>query len=596
MATWFFGVGLASAAFLFYFLTAARDIVVGDTPEFITAAATLGVTHPPGYPLFTMLGYFFTWLPLGSIPFRVNLLAIACDALAVGIVYFTAIRLTDNRLAAALAALILALNPIFWMWSLAAEVFPLNNLLASLLIYLLIAWHEQPERKGLLVGASLLGGLALAHHQTIVLLVPAICLLLWRRRAASRRRPKLIAVCAIAIFAGFLPYAYVPWAAARHPFLNWGNVSSFGDLFALLTRSSYGIGRLTNTAGFMAGSPLQRVYALCFSLGPLMGPLASLGLIWAYRRRRWYFWFSAIAFAGAGIFFVAIANLDLTRERYGLYVLERFFLLPHVILAPLTAMGMLMIAELIASRKPKITAVRIAAGAAFVAVVISVFVNYRKIDQSQNHIARTFAEDIFASVPPGTVLLINGDEIVLPLTYLQAVERMRDDVTLVTMPLLPADWYVRQLKERHRDLIVPFDHYDGQSNGLKALADANQNRSIAVVGIIPTNDKSLSFGYWLYPHGLANTVVPIGTNIGIDRAALDNEELLKRYRPPPFRSIKAKSFETNILFAYALPALRLGAEYEQIGSKQDARKWYQRALDIDPDLPDAREALARLGQ
>jgi len=45
-----FGVGavVVSLAFLLYFLTAARDIVVGDTPELITAAVTLGVLHPPG--------------------------------------------------------------------------------------------------------------------------------------------------------------------------------------------------------------------------------------------------------------------------------------------------------------------------------------------------------------------------------------------------------------------------------------------------------------------------------------------------------------------------------------------------------------------
>jgi len=50
-----------------YFLTAARDIVVGDSPELIMAAVTLGVAHAPGYPLFTMLGHLFSLLPFGSI-------------------------------------------------------------------------------------------------------------------------------------------------------------------------------------------------------------------------------------------------------------------------------------------------------------------------------------------------------------------------------------------------------------------------------------------------------------------------------------------------------------------------------------------------
>src|ERR1043165_1145871 len=98
-------VAIVIAAATLYFFTAARDIVVGDTPELITAAATLGVAHPPGYPLFTMLGHLFSLLPLGSIPFRVNTLSVVCDSLAVGIIYLAAVRLTRSHIAAAVAAL-----------------------------------------------------------------------------------------------------------------------------------------------------------------------------------------------------------------------------------------------------------------------------------------------------------------------------------------------------------------------------------------------------------------------------------------------------------------------------------------------------------
>src|SRR5437016_5672632 len=70
---------LAIFAFLLYIFTAARDIVVGDSPELTMAASILGVAHPPGYPLFTMLGHLFSLLPLGPIPSRVNLLSVICD-------------------------------------------------------------------------------------------------------------------------------------------------------------------------------------------------------------------------------------------------------------------------------------------------------------------------------------------------------------------------------------------------------------------------------------------------------------------------------------------------------------------------------------
>src|SRR6202030_1985245 len=102
------------AAGLLYFCTAARDIVVGDSPELIAASVTLGVPHAPGYPLFAMLGHLFSLIPFGPIPFRVNLLSVTCDAAAVGVVYLTAFRLSKTRMAAAAAALLLAANPTFW--------------------------------------------------------------------------------------------------------------------------------------------------------------------------------------------------------------------------------------------------------------------------------------------------------------------------------------------------------------------------------------------------------------------------------------------------------------------------------------------------
>src|SRR4029077_3857026 len=131
--------------------------------------------------------------------------------LTVGVVFQTAFRLSRSLVASAIGALVLALNPLFWSWSLVAEVFPLNNLLASLLVYFLVLWQERPERPGFLIVASFVFGLALTNHQTIVLLVPAIVFLLWRQRTVLFARPQMIVTCAAAILVGVLPYIYVLW-------------------------------------------------------------------------------------------------------------------------------------------------------------------------------------------------------------------------------------------------------------------------------------------------------------------------------------------------------------------------------------------------
>src|SRR5919201_6688282 len=73
------GAIVTVAAFALYLATAARDIVFGDTPELTTAAITLGVPHPPGYPLWTMLGWLFAQLPIDGPAFRVALLSVVCQ-------------------------------------------------------------------------------------------------------------------------------------------------------------------------------------------------------------------------------------------------------------------------------------------------------------------------------------------------------------------------------------------------------------------------------------------------------------------------------------------------------------------------------------
>ena len=593
--TWLGAVVVVGAAAILYFLTAARDIVVGDSPELITAAVTLGVAHAPGYPLFTMLGHLFSLIPFGSTPFRVNLLSVACDALAIGAVYFSAFRLTKSRLAAAVAALLLAVNPTFWEWSLAAEVFPLNNLFAAVLIFLLVAWHEHPKRSALLIAAFFVAGLALTNHQTIVLLAPTFCFALWQRRSVLFARPFLLLIGIAAFAIGLLPYVYVPWAAAHHPVHNWGNVSSFHDLVGLITRRSYGSTRLIATAGYTGGSPWTRIAALCISFGAVAGLLIVLGAIQVYRRARWYFWFSLLAFIFAGPFFIWITDLNLATAPSALFVLQRFFPLSQVILAPLVAFGVLALAQFVTrsiASTPAL-ALRVVTATCLAAVLITVATNYRRIDQSRNFIARHFGEDVFNTIRPHSILLVTGDGLAFPLMYLQKVENIGKDTTLVVLPLLLGDWYVRQLREEHPDLVVPFGRYDPNSNSLKTFVAANEGHTIAIAGTLG-NGHSLDLDYWPYQQGLLIVIMPKSRDVPLETLLAENEQLLGRCHPPAPGTVRASTFEGDILSIYAYPAFTIGGTCERAGLKAEALTWYQRALAINPQFSQARAALARL--
>jgi len=177
--------------------------------------------------------------------------------------------------------------------------------------------------------------------------------------------------------------------------------------------------------------------------------------------------------------------------------------------------------------------------------------------------------------------------------YLQKVENVGNKTTLVVVPLLLGNWYVRQLREQHPDLVLPFDRYDPLSNNIKILVEANSSRTIAIAGTIG-NDHSLDADYWPYQQGLLIVVRPKSRDVPLDTLLAENEQLLASCRPPAPGTLRANTFEGDILSLYAYPAFNIGGTCERAGLKAEARIWYQSALAINPQFPKAREALARL--
>jgi hypothetical protein len=582
---------VAVLAGILYVLTAARDIVVGDTPDFVAAALTLGVAHAPGYPLLTMIGHVLSWLPVGPAPFRVNLIAVLSDAAAIGVIFLTMTRLTTDRVAAGVAALLVATVPLVWRWSLEAEAFPLNNLLAAIVIYTLVRWEEQPARTAWLVAGAFAAGLALSNHMTIVLLGPAILLVVWRQRAVLVARPAVVAICFMVVAAGLLPYVYIPWAASKHPFLNTGGVSSISSLVALVTRADYGSSQLVAEGANAGGTFGSRISALLGSFTIPEGLLIVLGALAAWRSRRNYLAFAALAFLVAGPAFMAYANMDLSQP-YGLWVLQRFFLLSHVILAPLVALGVALAIELVGARLaggPRVAMAAIGA-VVFLAAGASIATHYRALDQSSSHVASTYAEDILNSLEPHAILFGSGDDVVFTVTYLQAVEHVRPDVTPIwTSAFRGPAWYRAQLRARDPGLVLAPEGADPRAPSVKAIADANRSRPIAFIG--PALDDSVNGSYIGLPHGLVTKLVPASEPVYLDVLVRDNEGLFGKYHVPAAASIKPGTFEIGALRRYAIPALIVGTQLERAHDIAAAKQWYGRAAAIDPSFTEARSAL-----
>ena len=176
----------ACAGAAFFFVYACRLCptlcLMGDSGELVTAAAVWGVPHPPGYPLFTTIAHAFTWLPLHAIAWRIHLTSAVFHAGAVAVAILATFSITRDRFAALAAGVALGLDRTFFLGSLYAEVFPLNDLLFALLLLAALRLRAGGTTPARFAGIA---GLAAAHHMMIALAAPA--LLAHRPSLASAR-------------------------------------------------------------------------------------------------------------------------------------------------------------------------------------------------------------------------------------------------------------------------------------------------------------------------------------------------------------------------------------------------------------------------
>jgi hypothetical protein len=209
-----FAPAVGIGAFVLYVATAYPDLTGGDGGELAAAVATGGVMHPPGYPLYAILGRVAAWLPLAaSVAGRLNLLSAVCDAFAAAFLCAAMGRRTGSRAAGLTAAVAFALAPVVWSYAICAEVFALNNLLGAVLVWLAVRYDEHAERRFAMWGAFVVG-LGLANHHTFVFAAAPIAGgALWRGRA-DLLEPRTLTRLAGAVGAGLLPYAYLPLAAS----------------------------------------------------------------------------------------------------------------------------------------------------------------------------------------------------------------------------------------------------------------------------------------------------------------------------------------------------------------------------------------------
>jgi hypothetical protein len=507
--------------FVLYVLTLAPTTAMWDTSEYITAAYTLGLPHPPGNPLFVLIGRVFAILPIArTVALRINLLAAICSAVSAGMWFLITERVLVSWFAerwqriagGSLAALIGATSFTVWNQSVVNEkVYTVSLLGIAIISWLMVRWCDAPDgRKAdrILVLVAYLLGLGYANHMAGMLAAPAVGLAVLLVRWRTILRWKLLLACVAALLFGITPFAIQPIRAAHFPALNEGEPTacrqglkvsctfSKGTYDAFMynfNRGQYGKPELSER---QAPLPAQiGMWWMYFKWqwlrdahydnpgwqSLLAALFLVLGLLGGYvhwqRDRRSFAYFGSLMFTMTLVLiyylnfkYGASQDPDLTGVAREVRDRDYFYLWSFSAWGVWAALGLVAVWESVAmliAREP-VTIARESvdrptrralaiASPVLALALIPLFTNWSTASRAGQTDTADFAHDLLNSVEPYGVLVTVGDNDTFPLWYAQEVEGVRRDVVVANTSLLNTDWYTRQIIRR------PVYEYDAAS-------------------------------------------------------------------------------------------------------------------------------------
>jgi len=622
---------VSAAALVVFFRTLAPTVTLVDSGELALAARDLGVAHPPGTPLWVLLGHLATLAPWGTIAARAAAASAVFAALAAGLMVLVAreaLLLVLQPSPAgephpdtprwigwvppAMAGLCFAFSRSLWSYATIVEVYPLNALLILAVLFLMLRW-ARGGGDGWLYAAAASFGLGLGvHHVTVALTLPALAALAYRAAGPGVFRSRRLLLAAGAAALAFIAvYAYLPWAASHKPLFNWGDPSTLQRIVWHITGRQYQSYFDASTRA--AGQELAGFLRLAArQFGPPYLPLilllaaAGAGRLW--RRDR---------LVGLALVLVLGANVA-----FGLaYVIgedkDAYYLPSFAALALAAAFG----AQALLARS-RGAAPAVAAGLLVLATAAPLASGYAYADRSRYFIAEDYVSNTLQTVAPGGMILIGDWQLYAPLLYFREVEDRRRDVAAVDIHLLRRSWYFDTLKrqfprtleavgpqaeayladlrawEQDPGLYARSPELTHRINErflalLRALRDthpgpvyATRDVVLAAAASDPDVPRTLTAGRALVPRGLVFEIAKERPSQPPPEAPLQMRGLFDgtlRFEPDDVVSLKVKP-------AYLSMITGRGAYLAVTGDRAGAQAAFDRALALDPGFAPARAA------
>jgi len=285
---------IASVLFVFtltiYLSTIAPTLSFWDCGEFIACSVIMGVPHPPGSPLYLLVGHMFSYLPFGDPGWRVNLISALVSAFCVVLLYLTIVRLIriyrgqEESLLNALitygggvvGALTFAFTHSFWWNAVEAEVYAASQFLTAAVFYLIVRWADEaddPRSDRLLLIIAYITGLSIGVHLLNILVIPAFALVIYFRKqkfawSSFFMMVGIAAAAFIVVYPGIIKWLPATFqASALIPLLIFGAVA-LGAYYALKQRRRIAFLALASTFLIILGYSTYATLYIRSSLNP----------------------------------------------------------------------------------------------------------------------------------------------------------------------------------------------------------------------------------------------------------------------------------------------------------------------------------------
>lgn len=544
-----------------------------DSGDLAAAAYTLGISHPPGYVLYVLLGKIAVHgIPWGDIAFRLNGMSILFGALAVLFLYLVLRQLTT--VGAALAgAVCFALSPALWRLSQVSEMYSLNVCMGVFILWWLL--KEDDIRKAVWIGA-LFCGLGLTNHQTLMFFFPGYLYLIWKKFPAARNIRSLwpIVLMGIVFFMiGISVYAFLPIRSMTEPYMDSGDPETFRNFWRMISRSDYGILKLHPQESMLSwtiGGIYQQILFFSKALISQFGFMGiSMGLVGI-----WYAWkrklldVTMLLFAVSGPGFILLANLPVENVT-SLPILEANLLMPSLIWGVWIGMGVHYIAE-----KGRIFKT---VSKALVVVLVGVgFLHSftRGVYNRGNYLSYDYGKNILRSMKPGSILYNPDDPTAFITEYLKIAYNYRRDIrTFVYFRTL---WGYHRLKKLYPS-IMP----EGQQDNAQEMLNLFFKKNIGSIPLYADLPIKFPERFKTVPQGLVYQLVSDKEkeSISIEKS----KRMLSLY---PFRTYKGlcapdSFFSRQILSYYTAAYNNTGIELLSLKQYDEARKHYFKSLTLN---------------